>query len=199
MCSTEAQIFPPTTTTSSTQESSFEKDVRALGHLGSGLFWYLSTLNIILRSLSFLHVRLNNSSHFCAPFLSGFTSGQVTHPKIWTLAKTGRTARIDCVVDASDGSFSLSSTALHWYKWKDGEAPTRLLHFPAGSNSAQKEDSAAGLKITADKKGQKSTLTFSASSAADRANYCCAVWRSDDTVLSFKGSSDKICHCSIMW
>ncbi|XP_031418650.1 uncharacterized protein LOC105897472 [Clupea harengus] len=115
---------------------------------------------------------------------TGFTSGQVTHPKIWTLARTGRTARIDCVVDASDGSFSLSSTALHWYKWKDGEAPTRLLHFPAGSNSAQKEEGMAGTKITADKKGQKSTLTISASSAADRANYCCAVWRSDDTCFT---------------
>ncbi|XP_048114436.1 uncharacterized protein LOC125304320 [Alosa alosa] len=108
----------------------------------------------------------------CFGFTSGDTGTSVTYPKIWTVVKLGRTARIDCEVDSS---VSLSNNPLHWYKRREGEAFTRLLYLPAGRSTVEKDDGVKG-SVTAGKKGQTSTLTISNTDSNDNAVYYCAVW-----------------------
>ncbi|XP_076151504.1 immunoglobulin kappa light chain-like [Alosa pseudoharengus] len=113
-------------------------------------------------------------------FTSGDTGTSVTHPKIWTVVKLGRAARIKCEVDSS---VPLDTNPLHWYRWREGEAFTRLLHFPAGSSTFQKDDGVAG-SVTASKSKQTSTLTISTTTASnDNDVYYCAVWSGNRKVF----------------
>ncbi|KAL2097705.1 hypothetical protein ACEWY4_006912 [Coilia grayii] len=111
----------------------------------------------------------------CVLVFFGFTSGQVTHPESLVIARIPRTARIECKVDFS--------VALHWYKQRDGEAITRLLHFPAHTKDPVKDDNSQRSKYTATRTEQKSTLTVSSPSPDDDATYYCAVWSEDRKVF----------------
>ncbi|KAF5904092.1 T cell receptor gamma 2, partial [Clarias magur] len=62
--------------------------------------------------------------------LIGCVSGQFEVQTPWEIGRKGRIKRLGCTVDSS---VSLSSTPIHWYRGKPGEAMERILHFAAGA------------------------------------------------------------------
>ena len=92
--------------------------------------------------------------------------------------RPGRNKIIKCTVDSSH---SLSSTVLHLYRQRPGEALRRIMHFPAGATSATNEKDIPS-RFNGRVNGQTVSLTISTAQKEDEATYYCALWKGD-TVL----------------
>ncbi|MCJ8731826.1 hypothetical protein PDJAM_G00203700 [Pangasius djambal] len=107
--------------------------------------------------------------------LIGCISAQFSHPAPRETARKGRNKRLGCTVEAS---VSLSSTPIHWYRQKPGQALQRLLYFGAGASTATVEDQFSR-RFTGGKKDSTLSLTITSVSDDDAATYYCALWRGD--------------------
>uniref|UniRef100_W5KFQ7 Ig-like domain-containing protein n=1 Tax=Astyanax mexicanus TaxID=7994 RepID=W5KFQ7_ASTMX len=111
--------------------------------------------------------------------LSGCAAAQITYAKDWEVARSGRTPIIKCTVDSST---SLSSTTLHLYKQKPEGDMRRIMHFPAGSQSATL-DKETPRRFNAVIREQTVSLTISRVQPEDAAVYYCALWKGDKKVF----------------
>ncbi|KAG5842094.1 hypothetical protein ANANG_G00174020 [Anguilla anguilla] len=112
--------------------------------------------------------------HVCVLYLVlGCTLAQITHPKSWLMAKTARSARIECVVDKN---VNLASTPIHWYQHREGDAFRRVLYIPAGSANGKNDDGFSGFIGSLISKDRKSILTISNVNTNDAASYHCAYY-----------------------
>ncbi|KAI5104031.1 immunoglobulin lambda-1 light chain-like isoform X1, partial [Silurus meridionalis] len=105
----------------------------------------------------------------------GCISAQFMQQAQWELARKSRSKRISCTVD---GSISLSSTVIHWYRQKPGEALQRILHFAAGASTATPETEFSR-RFSGGKKDKTLSLTITGVIEEDAANYYCALYRGD--------------------
>uniref|UniRef100_A0A4W4HFK7 Si:dkeyp-13d12.11 n=1 Tax=Electrophorus electricus TaxID=8005 RepID=A0A4W4HFK7_ELEEL len=108
------------------------------------------------------------NSYHCLCYL-GCINAQFTQ-KTWEVARSERIKLLSCEVD---GSTSLSSNAIHWYRAKRGEGLRRILYFAAGSTTSKNEaDFSKGFSGSI--RGQKVSLTISKVKREDEATYFCA-------------------------
>ncbi|XP_037401627.1 immunoglobulin lambda-1 light chain-like isoform X2 [Pygocentrus nattereri] len=109
----------------------------------------------------------------------GCITAQISHEKFWETVRVGRNKIIKCSVDSS---MSLSSTIVHLYRQRPGEAILRIMHFQAGAKSATNE---AGIPSRFNGKIREQTVSLTISSAQkqDEATYYCALWKGDEKVF----------------
>ncbi|KAI5627901.1 immunoglobulin lambda-1 light chain-like isoform X2, partial [Silurus asotus] len=105
----------------------------------------------------------------------GCISAQFVEQAQWELTRKSRSKRISCTVD---GSISLSSTAIHWYRQKPGEALQRILYFAAGATKATLETEFSH-RFSGGKIDKTFSLTITGVTEEDVANYYCALYRGD--------------------
>ncbi|KAG9273962.1 hypothetical protein AMEX_G10745 [Astyanax mexicanus] len=119
--------------------------------------------------------------------LSGCAAAQITYAKDWEVARSGRTPIIKCTVDSST---SLSSTTLHLYQGKPEGDMRRIMHFPAGSQSATL-DKEIPRRFNAVIREQTVSLTISRVQPEDAAVYYCALWKGDTVLNCSSGAVHK--------
>ncbi|MBN3305311.1 LV321 protein, partial [Amia calva] len=117
-------------------------------------------------------------------FFLGDVVPQVTHPKPYIIATPGKSKRVECELG---GSLSFSSTILHWYRQREGEAIERILYQPAGKDE-NINDPNFKERFAAGKQQQKSILTISSVQRSDAATYYCAYWDSHSFYIQRKSS-----------
>ncbi|XP_046706722.1 immunoglobulin lambda-1 light chain-like [Silurus meridionalis] len=124
--------------------------------------------------------------------LIGCISAQFMQQAQWELARKSRSKRISCTVD---GSISLSSTVIHWYRQKPGEALQRILHFAAGASTATPETEFSR-RFSGGKKDKTLSLTITGVIEEDAANYYCALYRGENEKVFSSGTrlyvADKV-------
>ncbi|KAF4089680.1 hypothetical protein AMELA_G00069170 [Ameiurus melas] len=112
--------------------------------------------------------------------LIGCISAQFSHPGPWEIVNRGRSRRMSCSVDSS---VTLSSTAIHWYRAKPGQALQRVLYFGAGASKGTTENECNN-RCNGGRKDNAFTLTITKVNDEDAATYYCALWRGDTKVFS---------------
>ncbi|KAL7876316.1 hypothetical protein AOLI_G00112790 [Acnodon oligacanthus] len=131
-------------------------------------------------------------------FLGCFTA-QISHEKLWETVRIGRNKIIKCSVDSS---VSLSSTVVHLYRQRSGEAIRRIMYFQASAPSATNEADIPS-RFNGRIRGQTVSLTISSAQREDEATYYCALWKGDTVLKSGAeavhkpGGASQIKHCAL--
>ncbi|XP_058249984.1 immunoglobulin lambda-1 light chain-like [Hemibagrus wyckioides] len=116
--------------------------------------------------------------------LIGCISGQFLPQVPFEMARKGRTRILSCTVD---NSVTLSSTAIHFYRQKPGEAFQRILYFAAGASKAT-PDPEFPSRFSGSKKDSTFTVTIPNTKDEDAATYYCALWRGDNDKVFSSGT-----------
>ncbi|XP_036451851.1 uncharacterized protein LOC118825371 [Colossoma macropomum] len=136
---------------------------------------------------------------FIALLFFGCITAQISHEKWLETVRAGRNKIIKCNVDSS---VSPSSTVLHLYRQRPGEAIRRIMHFAAGATSATNENDIPS-RLNGRIRGQTVSLTISSAQREDEATYYCALWKGDTVLKSGgeavhkPGGASQIEHCAL--